>query len=158
MAAKPKSSKSAKTAAAKPSVAKTRPAKSAVAKAAPAKAAPAKAAKAPKAAAKPKTAAKAVKPPAKSKVQPEPAPAPAEFQPPMADESPTLIEACYVTFDSLPVQFQRAAAPSGSAAIAFETFAEAKARAIDHLIELIEEAEYRLHLLRQANSREEYPY
>ncbi len=160
--APPAKAPTVKTPADKVSAAKSSPAKAPAAKAArPAKVVKPHVAKTPSAktpVAKPKAAAKAIKRPAAPQAETIPAPLAAQPLPPTADESPTLVEAWYVTFDPLPSQFHRTMPQSGSAAIAFDTFAEAKARAIDHLVELIEEAEHRLHLLRRASTREEYPH
>ena len=120
----------------------------------------AKAAKLPpaKQAAAPQT----VKAPAKGKVKPVKARArvkqkPAAVQDQVVAAEPDL-EVYYVTLDPLPPQIHSAMPASGVQAVEFSSFAEARERAIDQLIELIEEAEHRLHLLRRAGSREEYPH
>jgi hypothetical protein len=137
MAAKAKSSKSA-------------PAKSRAVK--PSKAAKAKTSK-------PAAAPKKIKAPAKAKIKPVKAPARAQDQPAPADAQATgaLVEVYYVLLDPLPPQIHTARPLAASEAVEFASFAEAKERAIDHLIELIEEAERRLHVLRRATSREELP-
>jgi hypothetical protein len=130
------------------------------------KPAKAKAAKLPPA--KQVAAPKSVKAPAKGKVKPVKAPArgkqkPVALQEEVAAQEPVVaaepeLEVYYVTLDPLPPQIHSALPGSGVQAVEFASFAEARERAIDQLIELIEEAERRLHLLRRAGSREEYPH
>ncbi len=103
---------------------------------------------------------KKIKAPAKAKIKPVKAPARAQDQPAPADAEATgaLVEVYYVLLDPLPPQIHTARPLAATEAVEFASFAEAKERAIDHLIELIEEAERRLHVLRRATNREELPH
>ncbi len=71
------------------------------------------------------------------------------------DALETQVETYHVLLAPLPALIHTAEPHPGELSIGFSSFADAKERAIDHLIELIEEAERRLHRLRHAASPEE---
>ena len=65
-------------------------------------------------------------------------------------------ESFHVLLAPLPALIHSAKPHPSQPAVEFSSFADAKERAIDHLIELIEEAERRLHVLRRATRHEEH--
>ncbi len=159
MAAKAKPTKPAKAKTSKSPVGKSPVAKPAAAKPAVAKATVAKPTAVPKAIKSPAGAkVKAVKSPARAKVKPAASAAKQTPPVPSDDAMPSEVEVYYVTLDPLPAQLHRARPASGGQAVEYSSFGDAKERLIDHLIELIEEAEHRLHILRRASSHDEYPH